>query len=499
MIQRRSWAAACRDAVLLLAAALVFRGLSFTQAVIDIDEGLYMLQAREWLRGAWPYVAVWDMHPVGAPALFALAMAVLGDGIWGLRLLAAATAAATGAALLAIARQAGLGPALGWAAALLYLANTALLGGLAANTEILFAPFVAWAIALGAAAPAVGPEARRLILMGALVGIALLIKPVAFFEGSLAWLLAVVPALRRGALGPTALVARALAYAALCALPAALVAAGYALRGEWAAFVDGAILAPLRYVDGRVPPGDALRYALAAALTLAWTVALALAAALDWRRGAPARRVALLALLWLAAASAAIVSPGRYYPHYFLIALPPLCLLAALGARRLARHLAPRRVRPVFAVAIAAAALDAWVGAAVPRLYNPVGLTRPDPVRVVAAAIAARIVPGEPIWVVNYLPVVHVLAGAGLATRYAFPPHLVGPYAAVTGIDADAEIARILASRPTLLIVYRGWWQQMRPEAAALVAAALVRSYRREVEIAEAIGAVELWRRIDPP
>ena len=66
--------AAARFAVAaaLLTAALVLRGPSFVPAVIDIDEGLYMLQAREWLRGGLPYVAAWDMHPVGAPALFAL-------------------------------------------------------------------------------------------------------------------------------------------------------------------------------------------------------------------------------------------------------------------------------------------------------------------------------------------------------------------------------------------------------------------------------------------
>ncbi|MFN7194862.1 MAG: hypothetical protein ACK5UV_00045, partial [bacterium] len=95
-------------ALALVAAALLLRGLSFAQAVIDIDEGLYMLQAREWLRGGWPYVAVWDMHPVGAPAIFALVMATLGETIWALRLAAALAVAAAAGALLAIARRLGL-------------------------------------------------------------------------------------------------------------------------------------------------------------------------------------------------------------------------------------------------------------------------------------------------------------------------------------------------------------------------------------------------------
>ena len=102
--------AAARFAVAaaLLTAALVLRGPSFVPAVIDIDEGLYMLQAREWLRGGLPYVAAWDMHPVGAPTLFALAMGLFGDGIWVLRGLGAACVGATALALVTIARGCGV-------------------------------------------------------------------------------------------------------------------------------------------------------------------------------------------------------------------------------------------------------------------------------------------------------------------------------------------------------------------------------------------------------
>jgi hypothetical protein len=115
---------------------------------------------------------------------------------------------------------------------------------------------------------------------------------------------------------------------------------------------------------------------------------------------------------------------------------------------------------------------------AVPRLYDPAGLTRPDPVRAVAAALAAHVAPGDPVWVVNYPPVVHVLAGAGLSTRYVFPQHLTGAHAAVTGIDADAEVRRILDSRPAALVVYRGWWLQVRPALRPVIEAALAGSRR---------------------
>jgi hypothetical protein len=85
----RRWRHPALLPLFFLALALLMRSFSFVAAVIDTDEGLYMLQAREWLEGRWPITAVWDMHPVGAPAIFAVFMAIFGDGIWVLRALGA--------------------------------------------------------------------------------------------------------------------------------------------------------------------------------------------------------------------------------------------------------------------------------------------------------------------------------------------------------------------------------------------------------------------------
>ena len=55
----------------MLLASFGFRAMALLQAVIDTDEGLYLVQAQAWLRGEWPLIAVWDMHPVGGPAMIA--------------------------------------------------------------------------------------------------------------------------------------------------------------------------------------------------------------------------------------------------------------------------------------------------------------------------------------------------------------------------------------------------------------------------------------------
>ena len=189
----RRWRHPALVPLFFLALALLLRSFSFVAAVIDTDEGLYMLQAREWLDGNWPIVAVWDMHPVGAPAIFAVFMAIFGDDIWVLRALGAACVAAAASALFSAVRYAGGPPALGLAAGVLYIAHSGLLGGLATNTEILFAPMVGWAMALGlrgavdALERSKAPRWRDMVVIGVLIGAALTLKPVTVFEGALAW------------------------------------------------------------------------------------------------------------------------------------------------------------------------------------------------------------------------------------------------------------------------------------------------------------------------
>jgi len=453
----RRWRHPALVPLFFLALALVFRVFSFVAAVIDTDEGLYMLQAREWLDGNWPITAVWDMHPVGAPAIFAAFMAIFGEQIWVLRVLGAVCVAATATALFSAVRYAGAPPALGLAAGVLYIAHSGLLGGLATNTEILFAPLVGWAMALGlrGAVDALerdkAPRWRDMVVMGVLIGFALTLKPVTVFEGALAWLLLVGPAYRAGLLELRSLVAMAGAYALICAAPTLLFGAAYALRGEFQIFLEGAFLAPLRYAGARLSAADSFRFAVVAALLLLWAFLLCIPALVRPRnREGPLARLRQFGMIWFVAAS--------------------------------------------FQVLIAAVALDAWRVAALPRLDRGIGLGAPDPVRRTAAAVRAEIDPGDPIWVVNYHPVVYVLADAAVSTRYAFPAHLAGPFYRVTGVDSYAEITRILESHPRVLVIDRGWWPSVRRRAAILIEAALDEQYELVATVPEERGPVEIWR-----
>ncbi|MEI6159013.1 MAG: hypothetical protein WCP77_04195, partial [Roseococcus sp.] len=123
-LARHRWAIAL--AMLPLGVALI-RWASFLPSVIDWDETLYILQAREWLRGNWPFSGVWDMHPPGAPAVIATAFLMIGESLRTVRLLGVFCVAATGYALIALSRVMGVPRSLGYAAAILYAAHSVLM------------------------------------------------------------------------------------------------------------------------------------------------------------------------------------------------------------------------------------------------------------------------------------------------------------------------------------------------------------------------------------
>lgn len=490
----RAWWAAL---AVLPVITFALRALGFLPSVIDWDESLYILQAREWLRGGWPLIAVWDMHPIGAPAMFAAAMLVFGESIGAIRLLGVIAVSATGWALFFLLRAGGLPLVVGYAAALLYAGHSVLLGGMPVNTELLFAPFVAAAmvVALPAALnPERPPEIWRVIVMGLLIGWAMIIKPVVMPEGCLAFAVLVTGALLRRAMSLPRLLGFAGIYAALCVAPTVLFGLVYLLMGELALYLDSTILAPFTYAQAGLPLSRGVWRLASVAVSLLWLFLLAAGALVLLKR----QPLVAIGLAWFGAGTLAITLPAQFFPHYFLIWLPALSMLAALGAHALSQFLAASRSLLCLALITLGVALDPWRNDSAPRIWSGHALLEPDAPALIAALIVDEMPPGETIFIANYQPIVYFLANAALPTRFAFPAHLTGVWNRLAGSDTDAEITRILETRPRFIVTDRTHWGAMRPAAARAISSALEEGYQIAYVFQDGRSTVELWRVRDP-
>jgi hypothetical protein len=408
-----------------------------------------------------------------------------------LRLAGVLAVAATGWGLHALARLLGAGPRTAIAAGLLYIAHSVVLGGLATNTEILFAPFVVLTalLLLREALVSRAPRAAVVFAAGLAAGFALWIKQVSAIESSVLWLTMIGLAAVGGRLGRRQVAGLALAFAAGAGLPTLGTAGGYWLAGTFDDWLRANVLVLLGYVEGEGDWPGLRKGVLLAMPHLGW---LGLAA-LGLRAGSGGRRV-LLALPWLVAAGLAVAAPWKFYDHYFLILLPPLSLLAAFGLAALTELAvrAPLRQRG-FAVAVALLAAMPLSDMLVPRLALGAGL-RANPVRQVAALANAALGSGGALFVANWHPITYALAGREPPTRYAFPGHLIGYFATLTGTDPDAELARVLALPPGAIVIAPANWSDIRPEARAAIEAALARDYVLFGSVADGTGRVEVWR-----
>ena len=496
--------------LLMISTALLLRAASFGPSVIDWDESLYLLQAREWLRGGWPLVAIWDMHPVGGPAMVSIALLMFGESVASVRLLGLLAVIATACILYRIVRILGLPRAVGMSAGVLYIVHTAIRAGLSTNTELLFAPFTCAALAIGAHAwrAQTALSWRSMVAMGLLVGWALTIKQVVVPLGCLAFALPMLPAYLQGALPLRRGIVMAVAFALLCAAPTGAFALSYFLKGELAAFLDGSFLAPIRYVRNPTAlPAVALQISKAC-VGSCWLILLALIPVVAL--GAPSsfckdRTATNFALLWFLAGCVAVAGPLQFWLHYFLILVPPLSLLAALGASRVAELGRPNIVAGILACLVIATSSDIWLDR-VARLVKLGRLSecctliskdQPDVPRLVADRIAAELAPGEPIFVFNYQPIIYFLSQAALPTRISFPIDLVGTHN-FTGLNLDAELARVLLSKPNFIVVDRAF--AVRPSAQELVVSELEANYDlvatfEDINTRPPPALIELWHR----
>jgi 4-amino-4-deoxy-L-arabinose transferase-like glycosyltransferase len=486
-----------------LIAAVVLRAFSFDVAGLDWDESFYAVVAQIWLHGGVPYADVWDIHPMGVPALYTLATWLVGDGLLAARLLAWIAVAGTAALLWAFAeRHLRLRPA-GLLAALFYLAYMARPEGLAANTEVFNNLAVTAASFLLAGALDSADDRRRtsLIFLGSLLlGIGLQFKYVVFPEAVMLCCTLLLWQLRNGtSLARICVLAGIAAAAGL--LPTMIATAYYWWEGALQAYLDATLRANVAYVDEPLVWGTIfvrLRYGLLPISgLLVWPIVLAVMARrsiLDPRQ----RLMCLWLTIWLIAACIDVVMPLKFWKHYFNALVPPLCLMSGLATSLLAREMAANFGRLLIVGVIltlmpAAAEIARHVGDS--RSFGRANIPREIGERIKAGGSN-----GHDVFVFDYDPLVYLYSGNAPLSRFVLGVELA-EFAASTGTSADAEIGRILARKPRWIVLerpspYRYAESILRELDTALRNYQLDGSFT-ETDYVQPTVEVALYRRID--
>ena len=306
---------------------------------LERDVATYAVIAGEMLHGRGLYTDLWDNKPPVLYGVFAAAQVVMGDPSRSIFIVGLLCAWSTAIALF-VAGSWGAGPQAGlWTATFWALLSADLpLQANQPNIEALINACLAIAFA---ALLRIGP--RRLdpsaLVADCALGTAVLLKMIA---APLAVCWSIVHVMAPPAGTPRSRAAlQASILLATTALGAAAVAAYFAATGRWTdlwatlvvhnRFYAGPLLPNLS--DGLRPPRlfpPFLRDV--SPLLVVILPGLLLGLVTRW-----SRRVALLAA-WVVTVPVAVAAPGKFYPHYYQLWLPPLCIaagwsLAAFGAR----------------------------------------------------------------------------------------------------------------------------------------------------------------------
>ena len=451
-------------AVLLLL-ALALRAPDFGNPIIHTDEQYYLLVGDRMWHGALPYIDLWDRKPIGLFLIYAATRVLPGDGIVAYQVVALLFAVATAWAIGRAARQIGATQAGALIAGAAYLVWLPLLSGRAGQSPVFFNLFMATGAVLMLRLPDL---ARRgavwaIIASGAgaclLAGLAIQTKYTPAVEGAM-FGLAHLYYLRRAGADLAVSAATAFLWLTLGLAPTLAVIGYYHHLGPAAfqAFWYDNFASIFHRAAYSYPAELTVRrLAGISAQLLLLAVCAVVTARRDWQR-ADIR----LAVAWLGAALVPFILLGVYFDHYALPLLPPILTLAAVTFGRQHR----------VALGIVAAGLAVFTVEAAVRPDDAPG------VRALARVVKANSRSRCPYVFIGDAIVYH-LADTCLPTAYAFPSTLAyAPERGSTGTDEAAEVRRILATRPPVIVSASRPLAEWNEASRAAVAAAVARDYR---------------------
>jgi 4-amino-4-deoxy-L-arabinose transferase-like glycosyltransferase len=433
--------------LLICAIAVAARSFALFTSSIDVDEGVYLVTAQQWLHGGLPYLTVWDQHPPGLPALLTVMQMIVPDPVLGARLAAIAAVSVVAITLFRFCRDLVGETRAGWLAALLYIMCVSRWPALSANTEIFNNACVAFAAyQLYRATRGPGYGVWRALSAALILGIGLQFKYVVFPEATLLCLGYLAWAYTRGS-DWQKLLSITGSLMLLGCLPTAAVALYFWRQGALQPFLDANIGSNLNYVSISQPLSAVLHHSISGVAPIVAAGCLLGYAAFrhqSWRAARWPSPEGWI-LLWVFAASIDAILPLKFFTHYFFALYPPICLGGALALARIAGD--SKRTFVIGAAFLFIVAVPSWLlGVARAAPWNAV-----DVPRTIAALIRSRGGPDPDMYVYKYQPSVYALAHAHPPTPYVLTLEL-SEFGHSAGIDGADEVRRVMATHPRFVV-----------------------------------------------
>lgn len=355
--------------VALGAAGLAFGWESLTFP-FGRDQGLYFYVGRGWLHGQMPYRDLLDQKTPGIYVLNALAIALFGENMWGVRVIDLLFVALTGLVVASFTTRPGQAPMPG------------VRGGCIAMMSFLFYGYLNfWDTAqceLGCsmlglasiwAARSVAVRGRAEIVSGLLASLAVIMKPPAVWLGITAFVLCLLHDRWRDEGGKKRLALTTARFGAAFALPLVLVLVYFAAHHALDAMIDVVVGANRYYVThessihglGDVWQNTLDYYRLYDPLASVLLAAGFTMAYLHHRRGdVEARNRYLFCFLLGVLGFMAVLMQKKFYGYHWTVVLGPVTALAGCLAVDLERVLGSARERRAVAFVVTAFVLFLW-------------------------------------------------------------------------------------------------------------------------------------------
>lgn len=475
------------EALGFLALFAVTRSFLFGNPVVHIDEQFYLFVADRMREGATVYVDIWDRKPIGLFLLYEALAALPFDPVIACQLGATLSFTLTAMVITRIAREIA-SPAAAWQAGAAYMLFMPIFNAGMGQAPVFYNLLVAMA-AWGVVDSVKRPEHPPLIWRGCLVmlllGLAIQIKYTVIFEGAAFGLIL----LSRGFADVWSwkrLAATSALWIGVALLPTLAALGWYARIGQLDAFVYA------NFVSIFERSSDGLRawWRLAkevAVLTPFW---LAIFHAPKAFRTSTSNSVGDSAgshrviALWAIAACAGFLVFGTWYDHYVAPLLVPLSILAAPA---LARAKPAERWYARLLLGFGA------VGGVAVMAYQLSQHGTTQQYEAMNTAIA-REMHGGCLFIYEGELAFYRTTRSCLPTTRIFPNHL-NTYveAPAIGVDATAELARVLKGKPDVIVMRSPASKPYLPnmDTRRLIQADLARNYERYARVP--LGNKEYW------